>query len=175
MHTFLTTNKTPVSRKNRMREWATPFTIGAFALTALTGVLLFFKVNLGLVKPAHEWLSWLLVIGTIFHLLANWRPSVRYFSRPAGKIIYFVFFLLICASLLPLGEEGKRKHPASSIVEALALAPLSAVAQIANHSPDETIAMLKTQGISLVSRDQTIQEIAEENDRRAMDVLAMIF
>jgi hypothetical protein len=100
---------------------------------------------------------------------------VRYFSRPVGKTIFLVFFLLICASLLPLGEGGKRKHPASSIAEALALAPLSAVAQVANRSPDETIALLKTQGINLVSREQTIQEIAEENDRRAMDVLAMIF
>jgi len=175
MNTILTTDKTPISRKNRMREWATPFTIGAFALTALTGVLLFFKINLGLVKPAHEWLSWLLVIGTGFHLLANWRPSVRYFSRPVGKTIFLVFFLLICASLLPLGEGGKRKHPAGSITEALALAPLSAVAQVSTHRPDEIIALLKMQGINLVSRDQTIQEIAEENNRRVMDVLAVLF
>jgi len=52
--------------QNKMREWATPVTIGAFGLIALTGVMLFFKVQYGMVKPVHEWLSWLLVIGAVF-------------------------------------------------------------------------------------------------------------
>ncbi|WP_319585893.1 DUF4405 domain-containing protein [uncultured Desulfobulbus sp.] len=175
MNTMLTTDKKPISRNSLLREWATPFTMGAFALSALTGVLLFFKINLGLVKPVHEWLSWFLVIGTVFHLLANWRPTVLYFSRPVGKTIFVVFLLLICGSLLPFGAGGKRQHPASSIAEALTHAPLSAVAQVANHSPDETLALLKTQGINLFSGDPTIQEIADNNHRRALDLLAVIF
>jgi hypothetical protein len=175
MNTVLTIDKNKIPPNNRIREWATPFTIGAFVLSALTGVLLFFKMNLGLIKPVHEWLSWLLVIGTVFHLLANWRPTVRYFSRPVGRTIFLVFFLLVCGSLLPFGAGGKHQHPASSIAEALTHAPLSAVAQVANHSPEETLALLKTQGITLASGDPTIQEIADHNHRRALDVLAVIF
>ena len=85
--------------KNRhMHEWATPLTIGAFALSAFTGILLFFKIHLGLIKQAHEWLSWLLVFGTLCHLMVNWRSTVRYFSKPVGRGILFVFF---CSSVPP--------------------------------------------------------------------------
>ncbi len=169
-------NQTFLKNSNTIRRWATPFTLGAFALTALTGILLFFKINLGLIKPAHEWLSWLLVIGTVFHLLVNWRPTVRHFTQPLGRGILFVFFLLICASLLPLDGGGKHhQHSSNLIVEALLQAPLATVAQVAKLNPDETVEILRAQGIYLARSEQTLQEIAEDNNRRAVDILAMIF
>lgn len=45
------------------REWATPLTIGIFTLMAVTGILMFFHLDKGLNKTAHEWLGWLLVAG----------------------------------------------------------------------------------------------------------------
>ena len=70
---------------SRMRKWATPITIGAFILSAATGIMLFFKLDLGLTKVVHEWLSWLLVAGTIFHVIANWRFMTSYLgSHLAG-------------------------------------------------------------------------------------------
>lgn len=171
----LTTHQQPLFNNSRLREWATPFTIGAFLLTALTGILLFFKINLGLVKPAHEWLSWLLIFGTAGHLALNWRPLVHSLSRPAGKIIVFVFIVLACASVLPLSVGKKRQHPVFSIAEVLAKAPLTAVAQVAHRSREETMAVLSSAGIRLVDGEQTIQEIADENGRRPLDVLTLLF
>ncbi len=164
-----------INNRNRMREWATPFTIGAFALTAITGILLFFKVNFGLIKPAHEWLSWLLVFGTAFHLVVHWRPTLQYFTRPQGKGILFVFSLLICASFLPVGGGGNRKHPSNAVAEALLHVPLSTVALAANHSLDETREMLKAQGGILTDRVQTVQEVAGGDNKRAMELLTVLF
>ena len=76
-------------------------TVGAMAIHALSeavGVMLFFKVDLGLAEPLHECLSWLLVFGALFHLIANWRPTLRYVSEPVGKGILIFFFLLIIYS-----------------------------------------------------------------------------
>ena len=36
------------------RDWATPLTIGAFGLLAVTGVLMFFHPDSGLNKAVHE-------------------------------------------------------------------------------------------------------------------------
>ncbi len=176
MNVILVKERKQVSLKSthRIRAWATPLTLGAFALSAITGILLFFKINLGLVKPVHEWLSWLLVIGTAFHLFVNWRPSVQYLTRPVGKGILAVFFLLICASLLPL-TEGKRKPPFNTITDALLNSPISTVAQVANHTPDETLEILRSSGISAAGQEQTIREIAKVNNKQAMDVLTVIF
>lgn len=164
-----------MKNSSRMHEWATPFAIGAFALTALTGILLFFKIHLGLVKPVHEWLSWLLIIGTAFHLGVNWRPTVRYFTRPIGRAILLVFFVLICASLLPVGGDDDHRHNAEVVTQALLQAPLASVVQVAGQTPEKTIEVLSGHGIYPSSLQQTPQEIAVEHNRSSMDILSLIF
>jgi len=163
-----------MKRDSKLREWATPITIGAFALSAITGIMLFFKVQLGLVKPIHEWLSWLLVIGTIFHIIANRYFFMKYFSKPVGRGILILFFLLICVSMFPL-ENKHGRHPFAKIADTLIQSPLSAVAQIANHEPDEAINILRSKGIYTESKDQTIQEIATKNNSQPLRVLDLIF
>jgi hypothetical protein len=76
-----------VKDQKKIRMWATPLTIGAFGLSAITGVMIFFRWDVGLVKVAHEWFSWLLVLGGLFHVIGSWQSFVRYFSKPAGKAI----------------------------------------------------------------------------------------
>jgi uncharacterized membrane protein SirB2 len=161
--------------KNQIRQWATPFTIGAFLLTAVTGILLFFKINFGLVKPAHEWLSCLLILGSAFHLYVNWGSSIHAFSSPAGKRIFALLLLLSCIAILSLSSATSEKHASNWLADALAQAPLSAVTQLAHHDADAMVTILRAQGINLMSTDQTIQEIAEENNRQAMEVLALLF
>ncbi|MCE5212954.1 MAG: DUF4405 domain-containing protein [Deltaproteobacteria bacterium] len=159
---------------NKLREWATPITIGAFALSAVTGIMLFFKVELGLIKPVHEWLSWLLVIGTILHLIANWKASVHYISKPVGKGILIFFLVLIFSAFIPLGGESKGS-PVKKMVGSLIQNPLSEVALIADHNPDEAINILKAKGINVDNKEQTIREIAAKNNKSPIDVLNVIF
>jgi len=54
-----------------VRTWATPLTIVAFLLMAVTGVLMFLDVEFRLVTIAHQWLSWLFLIGAVSHIIAN--------------------------------------------------------------------------------------------------------
>ena len=163
-----------MNRENKWHDWATPLTTGAFALSAVTGILLFFKVQFGLVKPVHEWLSWLLVIGAIFHVIVNRRPLMKYISKPLGKGILIIFFVLICASMLPL-QDKKGKHPLAKVSDSIIQSPLSAVAQVANHQPDEAMNMLKSKGISVERMDQTIKEIATTNRTSPLRILDVIF
>ena len=158
----------------RLREWATPVAIGAFGLSAVTGIMLFFGADVGLTRPVHEWLSWLLVLGTIFHLIANWRLSMRYASRTPGRRIVIVFFVLTCASLMPFGENH-REHSSMKIADALIQAPLSGVAQIAGHRPGEVANMLGSQGVHVEGKEQTVREIALKNNRPPLSLLDIIF
>ena len=45
------------------REWVTPIAAGGFLISAVTGVLMFFHLDTGLNKVAHEWLSWVFLGG----------------------------------------------------------------------------------------------------------------
>ena len=69
---------------NVQRSWATPIAAGAFLLSAVTGVLIFFHVDSGLNKAAHEWLSWLLLGGVVLHVLANLGGFKRHFATRGG-------------------------------------------------------------------------------------------
>lgn len=158
----------------KVRVWATPLTIGAFALSAITGVMIFFHLNFGLIKVAHEWFSWFLVLGGLFHVIGSWQSFVQYFAKPAGKTIITVFVLLIIASFLPLGKQDKGGSP-TRMSRALLQAPFVAVALVAEHQPEELMRELRLNGIYIERKEETVQEIAVRNNKRGVDILNMIF
>lgn len=102
--TLSTTSKT----LSLSRQWVTPLLTGSFLLSAVTGILLFFKIHLGLIKPFHEWLSWILVITSVLHLILNAVPLCKSLTPRLGRIIMVVFVLLTLGSLLPLGDQDNR-------------------------------------------------------------------
>jgi len=161
-------------KNESLRKWATPVTTGAFALSAVTGILLFFHVQIGMVKVAHEWLSWIFVLGAIFHVILNRQVFMKYFSKPIARGIMIVFLVLICASLLPLGG-GQRKSPVAKVTDSVVKSPLTEVAQISNRQPDEAVNALRARGISVDRTDQTIQDIAAQNHMNPVRVLDAIF
>ncbi len=69
-----------------MKNWATPLAVGAFTISAVTGLLIFFDLELGIVEPVHKWLSWLLVTGVILHLISNWKQFTGYFSKKPAVV-----------------------------------------------------------------------------------------
>jgi hypothetical protein len=155
----------------RLKVWAGPLTIGSFAVMAGTGVLMFFHLSGGALKLAHEWLGWLMVIGGIAHLAVNWRPLVAYFRKPVSVTIIAVVCMLGLVSRAPLGGF-ERRPPFFNVAKALEQSSLSTVAQVAKRSPQATIDELTAKGFQVQSADQTIAEIAAENDRSSMEALA---
>ena len=63
------------------REWATPVTVGAFILMATTGILMFFHLDTGLNKEAHEWLGWVMIAGVALHVFSNWKPFTGHLRK----------------------------------------------------------------------------------------------
>ncbi len=91
-----------------LREWATPLTIGSFIISAVTGIVIFFHIRIGLVRPAHEWLSWFLVLGVILHVITNWTSIKRYFSIPISSSIITGFIILSVLVFIPISEKKAR-------------------------------------------------------------------
>jgi hypothetical protein len=165
-----------VKDQKKIRMWATPLTIGAFGLSAITGVMIFFRWDVGLAKVAHEWFSWFLVLGGLFHVIGSWQSFVRYFSKPAGKAIIGIFGLLIVASFIPIDKDNKGAGAHSSRVsKALFQVPFATMAAVAEHQPEELMKELKLNGISIERKEETIQEIAARNNKQGADILNVIF
>lgn len=158
-----------------LRRWATPFTIGAFLLMSVTGILMFFEVRLGLIKLAHEWLSWLMVIAVGLHITINWRAFTRYLYQKSALAVIILFAVItITAMLIPNdGPKGPRGGGGQQMQASQVLlhAPLNSLANLVSKTPEALQAQLVEQGLKVEDMDTSLEEVAHENHRNPMEVL----
>lgn len=159
---------------NIKREWATPITAGAFILLSITGMLMFFHLDSGLNKTAHEWLSWALITGVLLHVTANFSAFKKHLSNRKTQAIIGTFTLILLLSFLSLGgEEGDKKF--APPIRALANAPLTTVAMVAKITPEQLLERLEDDaGISADSDKQSVSELVGGDLRKQISVLTTL-
>lgn len=143
---------------NPHRPWITPIVIGAFLLSAATGALMFFHLDSGLNKTAHEWLSWAMVIGVTLHVLLHMPAFKRYFTQTSGRVIVGLFALVLALSFIPAGSGGSEPGFAPP-VRALATAPITVLAQVAGISTDDVKTRLHAAGFTVTSDQQSVADL----------------
>ena len=151
------------------RTWITPLVIGAFLLSAVTGVLMFFHLNVGMNKLAHEWLSWALLTGVAAHVLLHKQAFFRYFKTRTGQAIVLGFAVLLGLSFMQIGK--KPEPPYFSVIQALSRAPLTALAQVSGLSYEQLTARLKQQGIAAHSPDDNLASLMGDDTRKQIGIL----
>ncbi len=67
---------------------------------------MFFHLDSGLNKTAHEWLSWAMVIGVSLHILLNLNAFKRYFTQITGKTVVALFAAVLALELHPSRGSG---------------------------------------------------------------------
>jgi len=140
------------------RKWITPLVIGAFTLSAVTGVLMFFHWDIAWNKKAHEWLSWALVIGVVLHVLTSLPMFKKYFSMPVSRAVMGVFAVVLIASFV--APKPASDGPSYAIpIRALATTPLSGLAVVSQLTPEALRERLHGLGHSVSSDQQTIQDL----------------
>ena len=105
-----------------MQTWSGALTIGSFIVISLTGILMFFHINIGLVKLAHEWLSWVFVVAAICHAIVHWKLLLGYFRNRAALAVMVPILVLGGLSLIPAGGNGPT-HPLVQVMARLERAP----------------------------------------------------
>lgn len=143
------------------RAWATPITIGAFLLMAVTGILMFFHLDTGLNKEAHEWLGWAMVLGVIAHAIANGQAFARQLSKATGQAIVGVFVLLLVGSFFV--QEPGGGSPAGAAIRALVSAPISQLAALNGEPTASVVARLNKAGFQVADPNQTLSQVAGQD------------
>lgn len=157
-----------------LRRWATPMTIGAFMLMSITGILMFFHIEVGLIKVAHEWLSWLMVIAVGLHVTLNWKIFSRYFSqKPAVAIIGLFAVLMVASMLIPVDERrgpGGRGGPMAA-TQVLMNAPLDKLAGVTGNTLEDLQTKLQQQGLTVGATATSLGDVARQNAKNPVEVL----
>lgn len=154
------------------RPWITPVVMGAFLLSAVTGVLMFFQLDSGLNKTAHEWLSWAMVIGVGLHVLLNMPAFKRYLNQTTGRVVIGAFALILALSFIPAGDGSEPGF--APPVRALAKAPITVLAQVAGTSTEDVKAKLQAQGLTVSSDQQSVADLVGPDLRKQIGTITKV-
>jgi len=155
------------------KSWATPLAVGAFTISAVTGLLIFFDLEIGLVEPVHKWLSWLLVSGVTLHVVSNWKQLTGYFSKKPALGIIGAALIVTIVSVLPIFGE-REENPGKIAAYALASSSLETVAQVVKTTPAVLVEQLAKKGIVVHDSSATVEQIADSNKKHPKEVLGEI-
>lgn len=158
------------------REWATPLTIGAFAIMSVTGILMFFHLNSGINKLVHEWAGWVMVAGVIAHVIVNWRTFTRYLtsSRLAQSIIGLGVAAL-AVSFIPLNGQGGDAPPPVMAMRAITTSPIALVAPLTGKPASALIEELAKNGIVLPNADATLESAIGQDRQMQAKAIGVLF
>lgn len=156
---------------NLNREWATPLTMGAFFLMAVTGGLMFFHLEPGIAKDLHEWLGWLFIAGVALHVAVNFAGFRRHFLQGPGRWIVAGFVALTLGGMLAPAEEEEGGNPARLAAEAVLKAPLGQVAALTGKDVAALKGALEANGFTVTDAGQTLGAIAGDDRERRMRAL----
>jgi hypothetical protein len=159
---------------NLQRNWVTPVTAGAFLLSAVTGVLIFFHIDSGANKFVHEWLSWVLLAGAALHTAVNFGGLQNHLRSKRGQALLGIFVGALALSFIPLGG-GKGEPPFAAPVRALGESSLTTLAQVAQLTPQQLRDRLAKAGVQATSDQQTLAELVGPDARKQMNVLGSVF
>ncbi len=155
------------------REWTTPLTAGAFGLLAVTGVLMFFHLDSGLNKTAHEWLGWVLLAGAGLHLASNFNAFRRYLRMPRPRALLAGFALLLGLSFLPLGGGGGEPAFVAPLAR-LAAAPLPVLAAVAGTSTAQMAERLAAAGLPGATEASSVTALVGSDRKQQIRVLGLV-
>lgn len=153
---------------------ATPLTIGSFILMAATGVLMFFHLDSGLNKDAHEWLSWVFLLGVGLHITRNLPSLQRHLKTKAGIGIVSVFLTVLALSTFAPSEKDGRP-PISTILAQLSQAPIESLAVIADLPLEDLQQRLNSQGINVTDSSASLKDLTHGNKEKTMSAIKEIF
>lgn len=157
------------------REWATPVVMGAFTLSGLTGVALFFGWKSQTTLTIHQWLGLTFAIGGLAHITVNFPAYKRHLKQPLALTIMLVYVALTIAAFLPLAPARPTNNPMTKLLAVLQRAPLNDMAHIFKVEPQILVERLKTAGFQVASSEQSVADVAGpefEQQMRAMGALA---
>ncbi len=142
-----------------VNRYATPFTIGLFLVSTVSGVALFFHLGSKYFHGMHEWLSMVLLLPVVFHILKNWPGMKGYFKR---KTIWMPTLLSVIAAMvfvvLAWNSPGRPPSPAAKLIGAQSIATL---APLMGTTPAGLEAKLAEKGYTASATD-TLAAVAKK-------------
>ena len=153
-----------------LNRYTTPLTLGLFAISAVSGLALFFHVGQGIFHSMHEWLSIVLLVPFAFHLWKNWGAMLGYVRRGTLLAPAVATLVVSLAFVLPALSYGERGSPFRA-VQLLTTTSIVNLAPVLKTTPDALQASLVQRGYKVVSSNDTLDTVAASSGVPAIKLL----
>lgn len=158
------------------RSTVTAIVTASFIIVALTGVLMLLGVVNGTIKEFHEGISVIFVIAAGVHLVMNWGPFASYLRKPLTITLGIVVAVLVV--LMFTGGEGGRgpggRPPVMEIVRRIEAVSLAQASPLFGANIEQSLTLLRTQGLRVESENDRIADIARNNGKRTDEILNLL-
>jgi hypothetical protein len=154
------------------RPWATPIVIGSYFLMMITGILMFFHLDVGINKIIHEWFGWFLIIGGIAHLLMHLNSLIKYLKKPISVSLIAIFIIVLVTSFF---IEKRSTNPVKNVMMAVNKAPISSLIAISGNSEIEVLENLKSNGFIITNNQENVDSIANGDKEKTKKLISLIF
>ncbi|MBN2768211.1 MAG: DUF4405 domain-containing protein [Campylobacterales bacterium] len=155
------------------RGWVTPLAGGLFLIMAVTGILMFFHIDTGLNKVAHEWLGLFMVVVVVLHIVLNFKGFVNSLKTLTGKTISGIFVVLLMLSFLSLNGEGPNK-PFVLPIGIMAKADIADLSKISRIGEEELVRRLQLFSSTPINAQSSVNDIAKDDLHKQMELLNKI-
>lgn len=162
-----------------MNRYATPFTTGLFLVSLISGIAIFFHWGDAYFRGMHEWLSMVLVLPFVFHMVKNWGPLLTYLRRgwliwplavcTVGGIAFAWPALTASTSGAPTGG-----NPAVAVMRLVSAGTLEQIAPLAKKTPDQLAEALRAKGFKVETTSATLNDIATASGKEVREALPVL-
>jgi len=159
--------------KNFMHRYGTPLTAGLFAVSAISGVALFFHWASGSFHSMHEWLSMALLVPFALHMVKNWKPLLAY-AKKKTLLIPLVLSVIADVPFAMTSGKGRGGNPAFQTISLMTRTSLDDLAPIFGMPADTMLKKLQARGYKVQSTRDTPNGIASASAVQANEVLAAL-
>lgn len=159
-----------------LRTWATPLTAGVFVVMAVTGGLMFFHLDTGLNKSAHEWLGWLMVAAVLAHGWLHWPSLRRYLTASrTAQLTLGVALAVLVGSFFVGGGKAAGGSPPVLAIQAIGRAPLVSVAPLTGKSLAQVQRELGSMGLDAADAHASLNQLTGGDRARLGQAVRKLF
>ncbi|WVH08809.1 MAG: hypothetical protein EoVTN8_78 [Fluviibacter phosphoraccumulans EoVTN8] len=162
-----------MSERKPFKAIATPLVIATSVVTVLTGILMFFDLDRGLNRLAHERISIVFAIAIVLHVWRNWPGFLRVLSNHTGKSLLVLGLLVALLSFVHIDQ--KSNEPAFiKAPHAILDAPLSKALPVLGLDQASFQQLLAIHKLSISPQDATLREVTLENKMHPLHLIDVL-
>jgi len=148
-----------------------------FAVVAITGIMMFFKIRILSTEALHIWLGLVFVLISLLHLMKNWSGFLSYFKKSSTTLSIGVGILVVALFVIvPMfSSHEKGVNPKGQIFGAMMNSPIEKVATFLDMDSELIVKNLSEKSHIIASSKQSVSEIAQANNKSNDEILNVIF